>query len=74
MDENLFEIAEKMNLQRVADSVSEARKSLPVQPIDFDGLCINCGEDILPGRLALGKITCIECQTRIEAKARVGLK
>lgn len=53
-------------------SLAEARaKTAPETHPDFDGKhCVECGEEIPPGRLALGKVRCVECQTVIEKKAK----
>jgi hypothetical protein len=43
----------------------------PEVVVGFDGLhCIepDCGEEIPAGRLALGKVRCIECQRMKESK------
>ena len=38
---------------------------------DFDGeTCILCGDDIPPARLAMGKIRCVPCQSRMEYQRR----
>lgn len=50
----------------LADSAIEAarRATAPESHPDFDGeSCIDCGDDIPQGRLALGKIRCVHCQT-----------
>lgn len=44
-------------------------KSGPEQHPDFDGLtCVSCGIDIPAGRLALGKVRCIDCQALLEKR------
>ena len=46
------------------------RKQMAAKPpADFDGEnCVPCGLEIHPGRLALGKWTCIVCQDRIDKR------
>lgn len=46
---------------------AQAQKAQLATPSEFDGLhCVECDVEILQGRLALGKFTCVECQTAIE--------
>jgi RNA polymerase-binding transcription factor DksA len=38
---------------------------------DFDGkTCVECGDDIPDGRLALMRVRCVRCQERVERRAR----
>lgn len=52
------------------DAMRRARgKSAPEQHPDFDGEnCVedDCGIAIPPARLALGKVRCVDCQSRLE--------
>lgn len=54
-----------------AEAERRARgKSAPEFHPEFDGVhCVepDCGVEIPPGRLALGKVRCIDCQRLIEA-------
>lgn len=56
----------------LADAEQRARgKSAPETHPDFDGAhCVSedCGIEIPAGRLALGKVRCIDCQTLLERK------
>lgn len=59
--------------QRLQEATNEAAlaaiRARAVPQIDptFDGIhCIECEDDIAPGRRALGYITCIRCQERKE--------
>jgi len=61
----------------LASSVTDAaieevrRANAPETHPDFDGeTCVDCGEDIPAGRLALGKIRCINCQRILEQRQR----
>jgi RNA polymerase-binding transcription factor DksA len=47
------------------------RANAPEIHPDFDGeTCLDCGNDIPAGRLALGKIRCVECQSIREHRGR----
>lgn len=47
------------------------RASAPETHPDFDGqCCVDCGADIPPGRLALQKVRCIECQSEREQRTK----
>lgn len=38
---------------------------------DFDGkTCVECGEDIPPVRLSMGKVRCVYCQTLLEKRRK----
>jgi RNA polymerase-binding transcription factor DksA len=40
---------------------------------EFDGLnCVDCGEEIISERLAMGRVRCAECQTTLEWETKVG--
>lgn len=42
---------------------------------NFDGVtCVDCGSDVEPARLGLGKVRCISCQQDLETrrKTRIG--
>lgn len=53
-----------------ADAERRARgKSAPETHPDFDGAhCVDCEEEIPPGRLALKKVRCVECQSLLEKR------
>ena len=59
----------------LADAERRARgKSAPERHPDFDGEhCVDCEESILAGRLALGKVRCVECQQVLEKRRALGL-
>ena len=39
---------------------------------DFDGeTCVSCGDNIPPARLAMGRVRCVICQSRIEQQRRM---
>ena len=65
--------------QRFNDaSVERARRlAQPEQTQNPDGSwpqteCEDCAADIEPGRLAMGKIRCIGCQTALERRRKLG--
>jgi RNA polymerase-binding transcription factor DksA len=53
------------------------RKARPEQVQNPDGSWpqteCDCGEEIGPARLALGKIRCLDCQAELEARQKRGL-
>ena len=59
-------------------SVERARRlAQPEQIQNPDGTwpqteCEDCAADIEPGRLAMGKIRCIGCQTALERRRKLG--
>ena len=57
------------------DALDRARgKSEPESHPDFNGLnCVDCGDDILPARLLLNKVRCLDCQEVLESKKARGL-
>jgi RNA polymerase-binding transcription factor DksA len=66
------ELAAKMAESAVADLRNKAK---PEQIQNEDGTwphtdCLDCGGEIAPGRLALGKIRCIYCQSDLETGRR----
>ncbi|OUV02514.1 MAG: hypothetical protein CBC42_06985 [Betaproteobacteria bacterium TMED82] len=77
-NENFFELTDEndrasaIETQFNEDALEIARKkTLPETDPDFDGVhCIECEENIPAGRLKLGKIRCIECQTVIEKQGK----
>jgi RNA polymerase-binding transcription factor DksA len=70
MDEWQFERAAKLEEQERASALAKNQKELaPQTHPDFDGVhCVesDCGEPIPQARLALGKIRCVDCQSRRE--------
>lgn len=48
-------------------SLNNVLKSIPRSlPPDFDGCCVDCGEEIPEVRLKLFCIRCVDCQTKLE--------
>lgn len=72
---DLADLASDRIEQHQADSERHARgRSGPESHPDFDGShCVDCGDDILPARLLLGKIRCLDCQEVLESKKARGL-
>jgi RNA polymerase-binding transcription factor DksA len=58
----------------LAEAEARARgKSAPETHPDFDGFhCLDCGDEIPVLRLRLGRIRCVDCQTRLERDRRMG--
>lgn len=69
--------AAELTQQRTDDAVREARfQARPQQVVNPDGSwpqpdCDDCGNEIPAGRLALGKIRCVYCQSRRERGVRL---
>lgn len=51
-------------------AIEQARRAnAPESHPDFDGeSCVECGDTIPEGRLALGKVRCVTCQSKIELR------
>lgn len=65
MDEKFFEQAEALeqNQRDAAIRAATAATAAESHP-DFDGKhCVECDTEIPAGRLALGKVRCVYCQT-----------
>lgn len=69
MDELYILIAEAHAQSEIDEGVKRAVEGLPKQPLNFDGLCVDCDEELLPARLKFGAITCVPCQTLRERRA-----
>lgn len=70
MDESHFEMAERLEqAQRdIAVRRATAASAAETHP-DFDGAhCVRCEDPIQPARLKLGKVRCVDCQTRQERR------
>lgn len=68
MDEKYLEQADQITQAARDDAVAAVRRGEAV-PTGFDGShCVDCDEDIPPGRLQLGKFRCIWCQETKERK------
>lgn len=68
MDENYLLQAEQIARAEVDAALARARQLEPT-PTGFAGVC-ECGEEILPARIALGHHRCLACQTLLERKSR----
>lgn len=66
MDENLMEIAEEATSRGVEQAVALARSKLPQQPPNFDGCCVECGNELPALRVRFGAVTCVPCQEIVE--------
>jgi RNA polymerase-binding transcription factor DksA len=61
------EASELEQAHRESAIIAASKKAAPETHPDFDGeTCLDCGEDIPPARLALGKIRCVYCQSALE--------
>lgn len=82
MDEKHFEHAAQLEEQERQRGIKRAQLALlPEKDLrfangnlmypEFDGeSCVGCGDTIPEGRLALGKVRCVICQTIKERKAK----
>lgn len=70
MDESALLLAEKLAQGEVEAGIERVRKLLPVQPLDFDGYCTDCGDLIPVERVKFGAITCVTCQSLRERKSQ----
>ena len=71
MDENVLEQAELIANAMVDQAVKSIRGSIPKQPENFDGCCVECGNELQPGRVEFGAITCVPCQEMKESRQRL---
>jgi len=71
MDEKFLEMAEAREQQlRDIGLKNAAAQMAPQTHPDFDGThCIDCEAEIPPGRLALGRIRCVDCQEHMEKRS-----
>lgn len=65
-------LADMANEEAVAET---RRRAAPEQVRNADGSwerteCFDCGEDIEPARLDLGKIRCFACQDALEKRSK----
>lgn len=66
--DNLDRASELEEVQRQA-AIRTAQSKLGKPPTSFDGEnCVDCEEEIEEGRLAIGKYTCFQCQTKRERR------
>ena len=72
MDENQFEIAERLEQAQRDSGLARARlHTAPQQHPDFDGEnCVRCDTPIPPGRLAMRKVRCVPCQEIMDRNHR----
>lgn len=68
MDENTLLLAEALAQSEVEAGIKRAVSQLPKQPLNFDGCCIDCGDELPAARLKFGAITCMPCQTLLERR------
>ena len=70
MDEKYLEMAEaREQMQRDRALYEAQQRAAPETHPDFDGKhCIECDVEIHPGRLALKKVRCIDCQEATEKR------
>ncbi len=68
MDEVFLERAEERERQAREIAIERAtRATAPQHHPDFDGTnCVECDDPLPPLRLAMSKVRCVPCQTRLE--------
>lgn len=74
MDENVLLMAEALAQSMVEAGIKRASEALPKQPVNFDGLCVECGDDIPAPRIKFGASTCVPCQELLERKMALRMK
>ena len=68
MDENFIMMAQALAQSEVEAGIKRVVSQLPKQPPNFDGCCIDCGEEIPAARINFGAITCVPCQSLLERR------
>ena len=71
MGESTLLMAAALAQSEVEAGTKRAVNQLPKQPPDFDGCCVDCGEELAPPRLSFGAITCVQYQTLRERRASI---
>lgn len=71
MDENQLVVAEALAQSEIEAGIRRVVAKLPKQPDGFDGLCVDCGEEIPTPRLSFGAITCLPCQELRELREKL---
>jgi RNA polymerase-binding transcription factor DksA len=67
MSDLFDEASEHETVERELAVLLVQRKALPEKHPDFNGQhCVDCGDEIHPVRLELGKVRCIHCQSFLE--------
>jgi RNA polymerase-binding transcription factor DksA len=66
MDERELEHAERVAQSEIEEGIRKVLAKNKAPDPDFDGLCIECGDEIPAKRIALGATTCVSCQSDIE--------
>jgi hypothetical protein len=73
--DNLDKAAELQQLYNDANIARVRAAAAPETNPDFDGeTCVACGTDMIPERLAMGRIRCVLCQTAKEKLERLHLR
>ncbi len=75
MEERQLEMADELtNAERVAGIEASRRALAPQVSEDFDGEhCIDCGVEIPKQRLAMGRIRCTDCESKVERMRKLGI-
>lgn len=63
MDESVLLMAEALAQSMVETGVKQVIARLPQQPVDYDGACVDCGDELPAARIKFGAITCVPCQS-----------
>ena len=60
---------EKLQARVRAIQEKPRQSDLPYWKARFDGMhCVDCGEELPPARLVMGRVRCTGCQTEAEAR------
>lgn len=74
MDESHFEHAARLE-QHMRDAAlavnRQSEQTAHRRPVDFDGSCAGCSEEVPPPRVALGYYNCVDCAAANELRGRL---
>lgn len=71
MDERVLELVEAALLEQAEAEARKVGAKARIQPSDYDGCCVECGDSIGDARFKFGAVTCIDCQEHLERSARL---
>lgn len=74
MDESTLLMAEALAQSIVETGVRRIIAKLPQQPVNYDGACEDCGDQLPEARIKFGAITCVSCQTLRERRDSITRK
>jgi RNA polymerase-binding transcription factor DksA len=69
MDEKTLEFAEALAASLLENGIEKVRAQVRQRDPNFDGLCVDCSDEIPERRVDTGAVTCTECQQERELRA-----